>query len=225
MGSDIPDYHRGNDHTTQQSQYSFYSNPYEPLPPPPPRPPQQGKSTVVAIVLLVIVLLIVSVVGLFVAMPTLTRLEQAPKPTVVPTPTPSPTPSPTPILGAPSVFITSPIEGSKVPLTVTMQGSAFNVAKGRELWILVVANGVKGYFPQQGGPITIENDGTWISQVTIGVDKDTGRKFEIYTALADQSGRDAIDKNFSQTPSPDYVGIYPLAPGITLMSKVDVIRG
>lgn len=224
MDSDLPDYLRGNDLPTQQSQNSFYSNPYEQLPPPPPRPPQREKSTVVIVVLLLIVLLVISGVGLFVALPTLTRLEEAPTATLAPTPTPPPTPSPTPILAAPQVFITSPIEGSQVPLTVTARGSAFNVAQGRELWILVAVDGVTGYFPQQGGPITIESDGTWSSLITIGVDKDAGKKFEIYTALVDQSGRDAINQNFSQTPSPNYVGIYPLPSGIKLMNKVRVVR-
>jgi len=172
------------------------------------------------IVLLVIGFLVVSMVGWLGALPMLTRIGQVPTATVAPAPTPSPTQT----LASPSVFITSPTAGSKVSLTTIVRGAAFNIPKGEELWVLMVVDGVKGYYPQSG-PIEVENDSTWGLDVTVGTDKDHGRKFEIYTVLVDKNGRSAIDKYFVQTPSANYVGINTLPEGIKPMSRVDVIRG
>jgi len=111
---------------------------------------------------------------------------------------------------------------SHVPRSVTIEGTASNTLNGKELWILVAAEGMQDYFPQPG-PVQVVKDGMWSLPITVGIDTDHDKKFVLYTALFDIAGKSAIDKYFMQTPSPDYIGINSLE-GIQLMSKINVIR-
>ncbi len=108
-------------------------------------------------------------------------------------------------------------------IKTTTQGTAVNIPNDKELWVLILVNGVQGYYPQPG-PVKVGNDGTWSVGVTVGTNRDPGRTFVLYAALVDKNSRAAIDKYFTQTPNPGYVGIYPLPQGIKLISAVNVIR-
>ena len=121
-----------------------------------------------------------------------------------------------------SVAITSPAEGSHVPQTVTIEGTAANISADKQLWILITVEGVTGYFPQPG-PISVNPGGKWSAQITVGIQTDKGKKFTLYAVLADKDGQATIDKFFKQPPRPNYVGITNLQ-GITTMNTVNVIR-
>jgi hypothetical protein len=133
--------------------------------------------------------------------------------------------------GIPSVTITSPAGRSTVPKVITVQGTASNIPPGKELWLLVEAEGAGSYFPQgdadNPSPIVVSSGGTWSITAYIGQQAgsaDVGREFVLYPALIDQNdtkAKDAIQTYFKQR-GPVYEGI-PLG-GIQLMSPVSIIR-
>ena len=51
---------------------------------------------------------------------------------------------------------------------------------------------------------------------------DGGREFVLYTALADQGGRTAIQQYFASAP--DFKPLDPLPAGIQLISQVQVVH-
>ena len=127
----------------------------------------------------------------------------------------------------PKVTITSPPEGSKVPILVTVQGMADDIPQDAELWLFVrQGGGSTGYFPQPG-PITVY-DGTWKVTAYIGQQNgsvDVGKKFFLIAALVyhyDKEAKDAIQAYFKQTGRP-HKGIASL-PGIDVLDSISVIR-
>ena len=96
----------------------------------------------------------------------------------------TPTPKPT------SILITSPTDGSKVPILTIVQGTASGIPEGEDLWVLIVPDGVTAYYPQSG-PIVVTSDGKWSSSARVGIASDTGLGFTLIAALADQEGRAA----------------------------------
>lgn len=120
-----------------------------------------------------------------------------------------------------SVLITSPMDGSKVPILATVQGTAHNIPTGEELWILIVPNSATGYYPQSG-PVVVTGN-TWSSSARIGVASDKGLGFTLIAALADQKGGAAIRAYFQQSGQ-NFKGLDPLPGGIQLMSQVHVTR-
>ncbi len=125
-----------------------------------------------------------------------------------------------------SVTITFPASGSSVPQWVTIQGAACHIPQKKELWLLVVAVDIKGYYPQTGGPIRVARDGTWSAGARIGSDdpKDSGKEHVVHTGLADPDGRAAIDAYFRRGKRNKWEPLDPLPRGIQLMSQVRVVR-
>ena len=119
--------------------------------------------------------------------------------------------------------ITSPTDGSAVPQSVIVRGKACNIPQDKELWVIVVAQGVAGFYPQQD-KITVANDGSWTTNAFLGDSPSTGSGtgFVLYTALADQGGIAAIQSYFAEAPN--FTPLDPLPAGIQLLSQVEVRR-
>lgn len=120
-----------------------------------------------------------------------------------------------------SITITSPVEGSKVPLLATFQGDACNIPQDKELWLLVVPEGMTSYFPQPG-PVGVSSGGKWTANAYIGQNNpaDVGKGFVVYVALTDQNGSAAIRAFFTSGDKP----LEPLPEGIQLIRQVQVVR-
>ena len=97
--------------------------------------------------------------------------------------------SPCPPFAPTKVNITSPVTGTSVPRLVTVQGTACNIPRGRELCLLVLPEGVTAYYPQTG-PVVISSDGMWSASAYVGMEgpADIGRGFVLIAGLADQRG-------------------------------------
>lgn len=123
------------------------------------------------------------------------------------------------------VHIISPVAESGVPVVTTMQGTACNIPASQELWILIVPDGVTGYYPQLPGPVMVTNEGRWSTSVHVGLDQpgEVGKGFELNVTLVNQDGSTAIHAYFNQAGS-NFKGLDPLPNGIQLLSQVHVIR-
>ena len=126
---------------------------------------------------------------------------------------------------AQNVHIISPGAESAVPVVTIIQGTACNIPPGQELWILIVPDGVTGYYPQLPGPVIVTSEGKWSTSVHVGLDQpgEIGKGFELNVALANQDGSTAIHAYFNQAGS-NFKGLDPLPGGIQLISQVHVIR-
>lgn len=127
-----------------------------------------------------------------------------------------------PLFAAQSAAVTYPSEGAALPLLITAQGTECNLPGDKQFWLLVVAEGVQGFFPQN--QILVSSDGRWSASAILGQKGavDVGREFVLYTALADASGQAAIRSYFA--PAPDFKPLYPLPGGIQLINQVHVVR-
>jgi hypothetical protein len=138
--------------------------------------------------------------------------------TLPPTPTSS-TPTPPP---PPKVTITSPADGSKVPMVVLVQGTAFNIPSDKDLWVFVEAGG--GFFPQGNAqnprPVMVSTDGKWNVTAYVGLPSQVGEQFILAAALADKDGTARIKANLA-------LGTFPpldSMDGISIITQVSVVR-
>lgn len=83
-----------------------------------------------------------------------------------------------------SVTITSPKSGQTVAEDAQVEGTA-SIPAGSSLWVFAHRKGLQLWWPQGGGPATTSSSGKWQTVVTFGTDRDTGREFEIATAVVD----------------------------------------
>jgi hypothetical protein len=133
-----------------------------------------------------------------------------------------PTALPCPFFAPTSVTITSPASGSKVPQSITVQGTACHIPNDAKLWVLVMPDNVTAYYPQPD-PITVSSDGKWSTTAFIGpTSANVVRGFVLYPALANREGNAAIYTYFKTAPN--YQPLNPLPEGIQLMSQVHVVR-
>jgi hypothetical protein len=132
--------------------------------------------------------------------------------------------SPCPPFAPTRVNITSPVSGTSVSQVVPVQGTACH-PNGRELWLLVVPEGVTGYYPQRSGPVVIPSDGNWSTSAQAGLNNpnDIGRGFVLNAALADQQGGAAIRTYFAKS-GPGFGALESLPQGVQVMAQVRVIR-
>lgn len=132
--------------------------------------------------------------------------------------------SPCPLFAPTRVNISSPTSDVKVPQLVTVQGTACHIPNGKELWLLIVPEGVTGYYPQTG-PIEISGDGNWSASAYLGLNdpSDIGRSFVLIAALADQQGSNDMRTYFAQS-GPEFTGLEPLPQGVQVITQVRVIR-
>jgi hypothetical protein len=137
---------------------------------------------------------------------------------------------PNPVLGSCPLFastnasITSPSDGAVVSQVVIVEGTACHIPQDKELWVLVAAAGVPGYFPQTGPILVSSNDNKWSASAQLGGANtlDTGKDFVLYTALADQTGSAAINGYFANAP--DFKPLNPLPAGMQLLNQIQVVR-
>jgi hypothetical protein len=144
--------------------------------------------------------------------------------TQVATSTPAPSPTSPPV----SVAITSPTPGSMVPTTILVQGTASGIPQNKQLWLLVGAVGVAGYFPQNNGPVQVSADGTWSASATLGGPNDVGKQFVLIPALVDQNVKGATDalSKYATVGAQkhQFLPINPLPAGIQTLNQVIVVR-
>jgi len=119
------------------------------------------------------------------------------------------------------VNITSPAVNSEVPRLITVQGTICHIPSERELWLLVVPEGVTAYYPQTG-PVVISND-NWSASAYVGIDTDNGKGFLVIAALTDQQGSAAMHRYFSQTQT-SFTGLKSLPSGTQIKAQVRVVR-
>jgi hypothetical protein len=123
-----------------------------------------------------------------------------------------------------SVTIVSPPSGISVPRLVTVQGTSCHLSNDKELWLMVVPDGVTSYYPQPG-PITVAANGNWSATAYLGLESsvDVGKGFVVIAAQVDAQAVPFVRTYFTQ-PGPEIKGLEPLPQGVQLMSQIKFVR-
>jgi hypothetical protein len=157
-------------------------------------------------------------------------ISTEPSPTPTSTSTSSPTPTSSPSLSPttntslqPSVNITSPKEGAKVPHAVPLEGTVENLPTNEELWIVKEIG--NSYHPDRG-PVFIDGK-NWSGTAYVGNNQpgvDKGRKFTILIVAASKETGEQYTKYLDGADAKgSYPGIPSLLGGKSIKS-ITVIR-
>ena len=88
------------------------------------------------------------------------------------------------------VTITFPSNNSEVEHVVFVEGTSQKIPSDQEICVIVYEpffeNG--NYFPMPKG-VTVDQNGDWVAETTIGEDANIGEDFHIIAVLADQNAR------------------------------------
>ena len=90
-----------------------------------------------------------------------------------------------------TVTIVSPKPGQTVTEDAQVEGTA-SIPSGSFLWVFAHRKGLQLWWPQGGGPASISIRGNWQVVVTFGTERDTGREFEIATAVVDPNTNEQL---------------------------------
>ena len=122
----------------------------------------------------------------------------------------------------PTIQIISPNNGDGVDISINVQGTSQNIPTGQVIWVIVHQGSL--YYPMPN-PAIIQNNGEWSSATIIGGKSDTGKQFDIYVVLANQTAQDQFN---TYNTNSKIQGIYPgtdkLPVGAVSYCEITVIR-
>lgn len=120
----------------------------------------------------------------------------------------------------PSVAIASPERDSKVPRTISVQGTSCHIRNSQKLWVFLKPDEDYHYYPAPE-PSAISGDGTWSAMLTIGSANPSGEGFQVYAVLANQEVSAIIQQIASDLTYPGFPDALP--NGAQISSQVHVI--
>lgn len=121
----------------------------------------------------------------------------------------------------PLIKITSPEDNALINKTIDINGTAKRIPEGDSIWAVVYAYDPTNRYYPQSQLIYPDPDGLWrLKDITVGVDKDHGRKFDIIVVSAD----DKADKIFRDSLKPPWEGLEKISSGIKEYDRITVTR-
>ncbi|MGZ4934397.1 MAG: hypothetical protein ACXV49_07855 [Halobacteriota archaeon] len=118
-----------------------------------------------------------------------------------------------------TVKIASPAKNSTVSSTETVSGQA-QLSSGYTLWI-VPYDGISGRYYPQGGPVTIDDNASWSTRLSLG-NFNVGQKFQIQAIATAKSASSAFS---SYVSSGQKGGMKSLPAGAQAVDSITVTRG
>lgn len=116
----------------------------------------------------------------------------------------------------PYVKITYPTYGNNVTINELVQGTSTNIPKGATIWVIVDVPNLNRYYPMAHSA-TIEWNGQWSCQTTLGRDIDTGGQFDIMAIVADSTAQGEINTYLTHITNPatnNYPGMTQIPNGL-----------
>jgi len=122
------------------------------------------------------------------------------------------------------VSITYPINQARVDHTETVRGTSQELPAGQVIWVVVFAQKVGRYYPQNR-PADIEAGDNWSSIVYIGIPDDTGNRFDIIAVVASTEAQDAFNAYLADAgDQSDWPGLEALPEGAVIYDRITVTR-
>lgn len=122
------------------------------------------------------------------------------------------------------IQITFPIEGSYVEKSEVVKGTSKNISSDNKIWIVIFSYPVGRFYPQNN-PANIAHNSDWSSLCFLGVQRDTGKKFDIIAILANEE----VQKEFSRyldeaRDKNDWPGLEQLPKQAEIYDQITVVR-
>ena len=120
--------------------------------------------------------------------------------------------------------ISEPGDGQTVGTITSVRGEFSGVLSPFHLWVVVHPVGTAGWWPQYGEIVPEPSSGSWEAPVTLGVEGDKGKRFEISLVVVPEEENGKLNKYIDLGKR---TGSYPEAPLPSpnrVLAKVTVIR-
>ncbi len=132
--------------------------------------------------------------------------------------------SPPPASPLPSAKITYPLDGSTIGRNVTVQGTSQNLPGEQVIWVIVYVHSVNLYYPMSECAVT-QTNGNWECFTTLGIQNDTGTKFDIIAVFANQTAQQTISNYLIEAKNrQSYPGLEGLPLGTSVQDKITITR-
>jgi hypothetical protein len=116
-----------------------------------------------------------------------------------------------------------PLENQTVPKPLKVTGTYQNLSQEQKIYVLVSPTDLARFYPQLN-PV-MQQSGTWSCDVLVGLDRDTGKNFVIYTVLANTAAQRELDIYIDRVKDTnDSRGLKRLPEGAAVCSVVNVKR-
>lgn len=123
-----------------------------------------------------------------------------------------------------SVSITYPASLAKTDHTETVRGTVQGLPAGKVVWLVVFAQEVGRYYPQNQ-PANIEANDKWSSIAYMGVPGDAGKRFDLLAVVADTETQDAFNTYLADArDKSDWAGLAALPSSAVTFDSVTVKR-
>lgn len=122
------------------------------------------------------------------------------------------------------VEITYPDDWAPADMREMVRGTSQKVPKGQTIWVVSYPHVTGRYYPQND-PAYVEANGDWSALTSIGIEEDSGLKFDIIVVLANQSAQEKFrDYLLTAKGEKEWPGLESLPDGVTIYNHVMVIR-
>ena len=124
----------------------------------------------------------------------------------------------------PEISMTYPVGNDTIEQTIRAEGVFKKIPKSRKIWIFVKPLEINRYYPQNSFA-EVDAKGNWSSVVYLGQENDSGKKFEIITALVDVQAINQINAYLKEAINKqDWTGMENITDNSIVYERRLVIR-
>lgn len=124
----------------------------------------------------------------------------------------------------PGATIAYPKAGSAVEIEETVEGSSWRIPARTVLRLVVYSAEERLFFPQEE-LVSMSTNGEWTCQISIGIEEDVRRDFDIVVVYADQKAQDAFDAySLTSKASKRWEGIKAMPKSAKELTRIQVNR-
>jgi hypothetical protein len=122
------------------------------------------------------------------------------------------------------VKITEPVAGDIVEMLKVVKGTSRKIPAGQVIWVVIYSQAVGRYYPQND-PADVQANGGWSSLCSIGINQDTGKKFDIVAMLANKETQDEIKAYLAKARDQQtWAGVERIPGSAVIYDRVTVVR-
>lgn len=125
---------------------------------------------------------------------------------------------------ATEIEITYPYNDALVEITEMVRGTSQKIPEEHAIWIVIYPHVAGRYYPQND-PADVQADGDWTSLITIGIEDDVDKKFDIIAVIVNQEAQDVFNVYLEQAKEKaTWPGLEKLPTGTEIYARITVTR-
>ncbi len=132
--------------------------------------------------------------------------------------------SPTTKISTTEVKITHPYDGAYVEIVEMVRGTSQKIPEEEVIWIVIFPHIVGSYYPQND-PADVQTNGEWSSLISIGIEEDVDKEFDILAVLADKNAQYTFNAYLGEAKGKEtWPGLQKLPEGASIYDRITVTR-